>query len=161
MHRYQVVFGSPGKRCLRSPASPIRTRVLTEICTGTTCVTSAVADFIGGPPGDRTRDTVIKSRARWLVSNGLTRNFLDIFASRIEPSGPMNPYLDSSRSHCGPPNTARHHDTRIQFIPQRSRVQIRNQLYQHEDVTQVPATFSFVGRRSNIAARLARSSIRS
>jgi hypothetical protein len=57
-----------------------------------------------GPPGDRTRDTVIKSRARWLVSDGLARIFLDILASRLDPSGPAIPRLDSPRSHCGPPH---------------------------------------------------------
>jgi hypothetical protein len=40
---------------------------------------------------------VIKSRARWSVQNGLTRIFLDILASRLDPSGPANPRLDSSR----------------------------------------------------------------
>ena len=34
----------------------------------------------GGPPGDRTRDTVIKSRARCSVQSGLHRNCLDIQA---------------------------------------------------------------------------------
>jgi hypothetical protein len=38
------------------------------------------ADVVGtsGPPGDRTRDTVIKSRARCSVQSGLHRNCLDI-----------------------------------------------------------------------------------
>jgi hypothetical protein len=54
--------------------------------------------------GRRIENTMIKSRARGSVRNGLMRNVLDILTTPLVPGGPPYPYLDPFRSHCGPTN---------------------------------------------------------
>ncbi len=60
-----------------------------------------------GPPGDRTRNTVTKSRARQLVHYGLETICLDISSGPLDRGGPVGALPDSGRSHHGPTKWSR------------------------------------------------------
>jgi hypothetical protein len=85
---------------------------------------------------NRTRNTVIESRARWTVPHRMMRTSLNILAGRLVRGGPTSPGLDFSRSHRYPapprpgPRAYQPHD---RFGAQSPKRKARSSLQPHRD----------------------------